>query len=99
MFCLLFFVVHVSLFSLCYPFSARHFPPLAGLSVVPPFNFVFGFRLVVSPPRHYGSPRKGFHVGFPCLSARVLLQFAFLHLAPPPSWWYAGGFLPWLVLP
>ena len=35
MFCLLFFVMHVILFSLCYAFSARHFPLLAGLWVVP----------------------------------------------------------------
>ena len=27
MFCLLFFVMHVFLFSLCYAFSTRHFPP------------------------------------------------------------------------
>ena len=47
------------------------------------FPFRVGFRLFVSPPRHDGSLREGFDVGFPCLSACVL-QFAFRRLAPPP---------------
>ena len=49
------------------------------------FPFRVGFRLFVSLPRHYGSLRKGFDVGFPCLSACVLLQFAFLRPAPPTT--------------
>ena len=84
MFYALFLVVHVILFSLCYTFAARHFPPLAGLWVVPPFHLVFAFRLLLSPPRHDGSLREGFDVGFACSSACVLFQFAFLRLAPPP---------------
>ena len=47
------------------------------------FPFRVGFRLFVSPPRHDGSLREGFGVGFPRLSACVFLQFAFLRLAPP----------------
>ena len=49
MFCL-FFVMHVILFSLCYAFSARHFPPLAGLWVVPPFHFMLVFAFCLAPP-------------------------------------------------
>ena len=60
-------------------------PPLTGLLVVPPFHFVFGFPLCVSLHRHDGSLREGFDVGFPRLSACVLLQFAFLRLAPPAT--------------
>ena len=56
------------------------------------FPFRVGFRLFVSPPRRDGSLREGFDVGFPCLSACVLLKLAFLRLAPPPHWRYAAGF-------
>ena len=85
MFCLLFFVMHVVLFSLCYAFSARHFTPsrdrgLYHLSI----SFWFS-PFVSSPPRHDGSLREGFDFGFPCLRASVLLQFAFLGLAPPAT--------------
>ena len=40
------------------------------------------FRLA---PRHDGDLREGFDVGFPCHSACVLLQFAFLRLGPPAT--------------
>ena len=83
MFCRLFFVTHVILFSLCYAFSARHFSPLAGLWVVPPFHFVLVFAFCLPPPRHCGSLREGFDHVFSCLRACVLLQFAFLRLVPP----------------
>ena len=43
----------------------------------PPLKFSTYFRLFVSPPRYDGSLREGFDVGFPCLSACALLQFAF----------------------
>ena len=36
--------------SLCYAFSARHFPPLAGLWVVPTFRFVLVFAFFLAPP-------------------------------------------------
>ena len=49
-FCLLFFLMHVILFSLCYAFSARHSPPLAGLWVVPPLRFVLVFAFCLAPP-------------------------------------------------
>ena len=64
MFCLLFFVVHVTLFSLWYAFPAKHSPPLAGLQlwVVPHFHFVLGFRLFVSSPRHADRTREGLTV-------------------------------------
>ena len=41
------------------------------------------FSPFVSPPRHDCSLREGFDFGFPCLRACVLLQLAFLRLAPP----------------
>ena len=47
------------------------------------FPFRVGFRLLSRPPRHDGSLRAGFDFGFPCRRACVLLQFAFLRLAPP----------------
>ena len=49
-FCLLFFLMHVILFFLCYAFSARHFPPLAGLWVAPHFGFVLVFAFCLAPP-------------------------------------------------
>ena len=49
------------------------------------FPFRVGSRLFVSPPRHDCSLREGFEFGFPCLSACVLLQFAFLRLTPPAT--------------
>ena len=82
MFCLLFFVRHVILFFL-YVFSARHFPPLAGLRLRH-ISFSCWFSPFVSSPRHDGSLREGFDVGFPCLRACVL-QFAFLRLPPPAT--------------
>ena len=86
-FCLLFFVMHVFLFSLCYTFSARRSPPSrdCGLCHLP---FSCWLSLFVSPPRQFGGLREGFDVRFPCLSACILLQFAFLRLAPPR---HAGG--------
>ena len=75
-----------------YAFSARHFPPsrdcgLCHLSISCWFS---PFRLAT---RHDGGLRDGFDVGFSCQSACVLLQFAFLRLAPPPPRWrFAGGF-------
>ena len=39
----------------------------------------------VSPPRHDGNMREGFDFGLSCLHACVLLQFAFLRLAPPAT--------------
>ena len=65
---------------------------------MPPFHFRFGFRLFVSPPRHDGGLREGFDVGFPCPSAWVLLQFAFLRLAPPATLAVRGRFLTVLCL-
>ena len=47
------------------------------------FPFRVGFRLFSRSPRHDGSLPEGFDFGFPCLRACVLLQFAFLRLAPP----------------
>ena len=49
------------------------------------FPFRVGFRLLSRPTRHDGSLREGFDFGFPCLRASVLLQFAFLGLAPPAT--------------
>ena len=78
--------MHVILFSLCYSFSAGHSPVLAGLWAVgyATFPFRVDVRLLSRPPRHDGSLREGFDFGFPCLGACVLLQFAFLRLAPAP---------------
>ena len=60
MFCLL-FLRHVVLFSLCYAFSSRHFPPLVGLWVVPPFHFVLVFASCLAPaPRPRWQPAGGF---------------------------------------
>ena len=42
--------------------------------------------------------REGFDVGFPCLRARVLLQFAFLRLAPPPTRVRLAGGGPYLLV-
>ena len=53
----------------------QRFSPLVPVVLVFPF--------LSRPPRHDGSPREGFDVGLPCLSACVLLQFSFIRLAPP----------------
>ena len=85
MFCLLFFVMHVILFSLCYAFSARHFPPPLGSVGCAAFPLRVWFSLFLSrPPATMVACGRVFDVRFPCLSACVLLQFAFLRLAPPP---------------
>ena len=52
------------------------------LWVVPPFLFVLVFAFRLAPPRHDGSLREGFDFGFARVSACVLLQFAFIRLAP-----------------
>ena len=83
--------MHVILFSLCYTFSARRFPLLATVGWTT-FSFSCWFLSFVSPSYHDDSLREGFVVGFPCLSACVLLQFALLRLAPPPHRRYAPGF-------
>ena len=49
MFCVLFFVMHVVLFSLCYAFSASHFPPRGTVGCAT-FPFRVGFRLLSRPP-------------------------------------------------
>ena len=49
------------------------------------FPFRVGFRLLSRPPCHDDSLPEGFDFGFPCLLACVLLQFAFLRLAPPAT--------------
>ena len=48
-FCFILFVMHVILYSLCYAFSARHFPPRGTVGCAT-FPFRVGFRLFVSPP-------------------------------------------------
>ena len=50
------------------------------------------FSPFVSSPRHDGSLREGFDVGFPCLRACVL-HFAFFRLAPPATLAVRGRFL------
>ena len=82
MFCLLFFVMHVILFSL-YAFSARHFPSLAGLWVVPPFHFVLVFVLS-RPPRHDGSLREGFDFGSLVFTPVFSFNSLFFVSPPPP---------------
>ena len=49
-FCLLFFVMPVILFSLCNAFSARHSPPRRGTVGCATFTFRVGFRLLSRPP-------------------------------------------------
>ena len=49
------------------------------------FPFRVGLRLLSRPSCHENSLREGFDFGFPCLRACVLLQFAFLRLAPPAT--------------
>ena len=49
------------------------------------FPFRVGFRLFSRSPRHDGSLPEGFDFGFPCLSACVLLQFAFFVSPPHPT--------------
>ena len=86
-FCLIFLVVHVTLFSLCYTFSARHFAPSRDCGLCHPSISCWfpPFRLA---PRHDGGLREGFDVSFHCHGACVFLQFAFPRLAPPR---HAGG--------
>ena len=48
-FCFILFIMHVILYSLCYAFSARHFPPRGTVGCAT-FPFRVGFRLFVSPP-------------------------------------------------
>ena len=86
-FCLIFLEMHDILFSLCYAFAARHFPPRGTVGCAT-FPFRVGLHLFVSPPHHGGGLREGFEVGFPCHSMCLLLQFAFLRLAPPLRWRY-----------
>ena len=79
----------------CFLFAMRFqlgTPPPSRDWVVPPFHFVLVFAFS-SRPRHYGGLREGFNVGFPCHSACVLLQFAFLRLAPPATLAVRGRFL------
>ena len=57
-------------------------PPLAGLWGVPPFHFVWVFAFCLVPPAAMISLREGFDFRFPCLRACLLLQFAFIRLAP-----------------
>ena len=49
------------------------------------FLFRVGLCLLSCPPRHDCSLREGFDFGFYYLSACVLLQLAFLGLAPPAT--------------
>ena len=86
LFCL-FYVMHVILSSLCYAFSARHFPPsrdckLCHFSVSCWFSPFF-----VSSPRHAGGVREGFDVGFPYHIACVFLESP--STSRPPR--HAGG--------
>ena len=56
------------------------------------FPFRVGFRLLSRPLCHDDSLREGFDLGFPCLRACVILQFAFLRLAPPATVAVRGRF-------
>ena len=66
-------------------------PPPRGTVGCATFLFRVGFRLLSRSPRRDDSLREGFDFGFPCLRACVLLQFAFIRLAPPPRRRCAGG--------
>ena len=90
-FCLLFFVMHVICFLSAMRFWLGTSPPRGTVGCAT-FPFCVGFRLLSRPPRHDGNLREGYDFGFPCLRAFVLLQFAFLRLAPPPRRRFAGGF-------
>ena len=57
-------------------------PPPRGSVGCATFPFRVGFRLLSHPPRRNGSLREGFDFVFPCLSACVVVQIAFLCLAP-----------------
>ena len=79
----------------CFLFAMRYqlgTSPPRGTVGCATFPFRVGFRLLSHPPLHDGSLREGYDFGFPCLRAFVLLQFAFLRLAPPPRRRFAGGF-------
>ena len=68
-------------------------PPPRGTVGCATFPFRVGFRRFVSPPCHDGGLRESFDVGFSCHSACVLLQFAFLRLAPAATLAILGMFL------
>ena len=65
-------------------FRLGTYPPRGAVGCAT-FPFRVGFRLLSRPSRHDGSVREGFDFDFPCLRACVLLQFAFLRLAPPAT--------------
>ena len=83
MFCLIFFAMHVILFSLWYAFSARHLPPPRGAVGYATFPFRVGFRLFVSPPRHDGSLRGGLML-VSLVVAPVFFNLPFLVTSPLP---------------
>ena len=91
MFCLLFFLMHVMLFYLCYAFSARHFPALAGLWVVQPFRFVLVFAFCLAPPATMVVCGKVLTL-VSLVLAPVFFNSPFFVSPPPPRERYAGGF-------
>ena len=86
LFCFIFFVMHAILSSLCYAFSARHFPPSrdCGLYHLSISCWFLPFRLA---PRHAGGLRERFDVGSPYHSACV----SFNRLSSQ-RWRSVGGF-------
>ena len=85
MFCLIFFLMHVILFSLCYAFSARHFPRLAGLWVVPPFHFELVFAFLSRPPATMVACGRVLTLVFLVLAPVLSFNSPFLRLAPPAT--------------
>ena len=80
-----------------FPCDARYFvfsfdmrfrldtPPLSRDCVLCHLSISCGFSPSSRSPRRDDSLREGFDFGFPCLRACILLQFAFIRLAPPAT--------------
>ena len=98
MFCLIFFVMHVTLFSLCYTLSGRRFP-LAGLWVVPPFHFVVVFAFCLAPPSTMVACGRALTLVSLVFAPVFSFNSPFFVSPPPATLTIRGSFRPWLVLP
>ena len=84
LFCFIFFVMHVTLFSVV-RFQLGTSPP-PGTAGCATFPFRVGFRVSLSRPRHAAGLRKGCDVGFPDHGACGSLQSPCFPSPPPPRW-------------
>ena len=91
--CLLFFVIHVIWFSMCFQLGTS--PPSRDCGLCH-MSLSCWFSPFVSTPRHDCSLREGFDVGFPCLRACVFNSPFFVF--PPATLTVRGRVLPVVCL-